>query len=61
MDGFGFFGTGTAAFGGVMVFGGVTGCGVPGLGFGTEAAPSSEVHEAEIPTLVGPELDACPA
>lgn len=40
---------------------GATDFGVAGLGFGTEAAPSSEVQEAEIPTLVGPELDACPA
>ena len=61
MDGFGFFGTGTAAFGDAMGCGDVTGCGVPALGFGTEAAPSSEVQEAEIPTLVGPELDVCPA
>lgn len=54
MDGFGFFGVG-----GVMGLG-ATGFGVAGLGFGAEAALPSEVQDAEMPTLVGPELDAWP-
>lgn len=61
MDKLGFFGAATTAFGDVMGKGGVADFGVAGLFFRAEAAPSSEVREPENPTLVGPELDACPA
>ena len=56
MDGFGGF------FGVRDVIGlGAAGFGVAELGFRTEAALSSEVQDAEMSTLVGPELEAWPA